>query len=175
MVQSGASWGKVVRSLLVVPHRPMSSQSNEPIYYNSTYRHGIDEKRRLQIPAKWRPAEGDFRFTCFLWPHGTNTEACLLVLPPDQMLALVQKLRTLSYGDAQTAALRRILGSRSDELVLDKSGRVCLPEAMAKGAGIRDEALLVGLLDRFEIWSPERYDAASRVDDSLLNEAFKLI
>lgn len=153
----------------------MSNQPNEPIYYNSIYRHGVDEKRRVQIPAKWRPPQADFRFTCFLWPHGSFQTACLLVLPPDQMQGLVQKLRTMSYGDAQTGALRRILGSRSDDLILDKNGRVCLPEPMAKAVGIRDEAVLVGLLDRFEIWSPERYEVASQVDESQLTEAFKLI
>ena len=35
--------------------------------------------------------------------------------------------------------------------------------------------MLVGLLDRFEIWDPERYQSASAVDDELLPEAFKLI
>jgi hypothetical protein len=38
---------------------------------------------------------------------------------------------------------------------LDKAGRICLPEGMARAAGIKDEAVLVGLLDRFEIWNPE--------------------
>ena len=40
---------------------------------------------------------------------------------------------------------------------------------------IGEEAMLVGLLDRFEIWDPERYQSASAVDDERLPEAFKLI
>ncbi len=46
---------------------------------------------------------------------------------------------------------------------------------MAKAAAIDKEAMLVGLVDRFEIWDPQRYLAASAVDDELLPEAFKLI
>jgi DNA-binding transcriptional regulator/RsmH inhibitor MraZ len=46
---------------------------------------------------------------------------------------------------------------------------------MARAAGIGKEAVLVGLVDRFEIWDPARYDAASAVDDQLLTDAFKLI
>jgi len=42
-------------------------------------------------------------------------------------------------------------------VTLDKGGRICLPEAMAKAAVIDKEAMLVGLVDRFEIWNPERY------------------
>jgi DNA-binding transcriptional regulator/RsmH inhibitor MraZ len=39
-----------------------------PTYYNSCYRHGVDEKRRVQIPAKWRPEEPGTELTVILWP-----------------------------------------------------------------------------------------------------------
>lgn len=149
-------------------------QPNEPIYYNSFYRHGVDEKRRVQIPAKWRPAEPEV-LTLILWPKGTMPEACLLVLPPREWEILVQKLKAMPYADPKTEALRRLLGKKSDRVTLDKGGRICLPEAMAKAAATDKEAMLVGLVDRFEIWNPERYEAASAVDDELLPEAFKLI
>ncbi|PYK98080.1 MAG: hypothetical protein DME19_13770 [Verrucomicrobia bacterium] len=151
-----------------------SNRPSEPIYYNSLYRHGVDEKRRVQIPAKWRPAEPEV-LTLVLWPKGTMPEACLLVLPPREWEALVQKLKAMPFADAKAEALRRLLGKKSDRVTLDKGGRICVPEAMAKAAAIEKEAMLVGLLDRFEIWDPERYRTASAVDDELLPEAFKLI
>jgi len=151
-----------------------SEEPSEPIYYNSFYRHGVDEKRRVQIPAKWRPARPEV-LTLVLWPKGTMPEACLLVLPPQEWVALVQKLKGMPYADPNAEALRRLLGKKSDRVTLDKGGRICLPEAMAKAAAIDKEAMLVGLVDRFEIWNPERHLAASAVDDALLPEAFKLI
>ncbi len=151
-----------------------AEEPSEPIYYNSSYRHGVDEKRRVQIPAKWRPARPEV-LTLLLWPKGTMPEACLLVLPPQEWLALVQKLKAMPYADPNAEALRRLLGKKSDRVTLDKGGRICLPEAMAEAAAIDKEAMLVGLVDRFEIWNPERYQAASAVDDELLPEAFKLI
>ena len=150
------------------------NQSSELIYYNSHYRHGVDEKRRVQIPAKWRPAEAEV-LTLVLWPKGTMPEACLLVLPPKEWQDLVQKLKAMPFADPKAEALRRLLGRKSDRVTLDKGGRICLPEGMAKAAAIEKEAVLVGLLDRFEIWNPERYETASAVDDELLPEAFKLI
>jgi MraZ protein len=149
-------------------------KSSEPIFYNSLYRHGVDDKRRVQIPAKWRSPEPDV-LTLILWPKGTLAEACLLVLPPEEWNALVQKLKAMPFADAKAEALRRLLGKKSDRVTPDKAGRVCLPEAMASSAGIEKEALLVGLVDRFEIWNPERYQGASAVDDGLLSDAFKLI
>jgi MraZ protein len=151
-----------------------SAQVSEPIYYNSLYRHGVDGKRRIQIPAKWRSPEPEV-LTLILWPKGTLTEACLLVLPPKEWTDLVEKLKVMPYSDPKAEALRRLLGRKSDRVTPDKAGRICLPEAMAQAATIGNEALLVGLVDRFEIWNPARYDSASAVDDQLLPEAFKLI
>jgi MraZ protein len=151
-----------------------TSDSIEPIYFNSFYRHGVDDKRRVQIPAKWRPA-AEIQYTLILWPKGLQQEACLLVLPPEEWGALVQKLKAMPYSDPKAEALRRLLGRKSDRVVLDKAGRICLPDAMAKAVGIEKEAVLAGLVDRFEIWNPERFEAASAVDEELSPEAFKLI
>jgi len=60
-------------------------------------------------------------------------------------------------------------------VTLDKAGRVCLPEAMAAAAGIKDEAILVGLLDRFEIWNPARHEKIKASDAVMAHEAFKLM
>ena len=71
--------------------------------------------------------------------------------------------------------LKRFIGSESVQVTLDKAGRICLPEKMATDAGISDEAVLVGLLDRFEIWSPERYERVKASDAVMAQEAFKLM
>jgi DNA-binding transcriptional regulator/RsmH inhibitor MraZ len=46
---------------------------------------------------------------------------------------------------------------------------------MAKAVGIDKEAMLVGLVDSFEIWNPQRHAQASAADEALQDEAFKLI
>ena len=151
------------------------ANANEVIRYLSSFRHGVDEKRRIQIPSKWRPSQPDVEFTLILWPNGGQSDANLLVLPPVEMNALVEKLRAMSFADPKASALRRILGRNSASVTLDKAGRICLPENMAKAVGIESEAVLVGLVDRFEIWNPERYETVNAVDSALSTEAFKLI
>ncbi|EEF60437.1 division/cell wall cluster transcriptional repressor MraZ [Pedosphaera parvula] len=151
------------------------TETNEVIYYNSLFHHGVDEKRRVQIPAKWRPSQPDVEFTLILWPNGAQPDACLMVLPPAEMAALAEKIRQMSFADPKASALRRLLGSKSASCSLDKGGRICIPESMAKAVGIDKEAVMVGLVDRFEIWNPERYETVSAVDAALLPEAFKLI
>jgi DNA-binding transcriptional regulator/RsmH inhibitor MraZ len=46
---------------------------------------------------------------------------------------------------------------------------------MAAAAGIKEEAMLVGLLDRFEIWNPERYEKVRASDAVMAQEAFKMM
>jgi MraZ protein len=152
-----------------------SDESVEQVsYYNSLYRHGVDEKRRIQIPAKWRPTKPGVEFTLVVWPKAKEGP-CLRALPPRQMAALMQDIQLMQNSDPSKVVLKRIIGSESEQVVVDKSGRICLPEEMAKAAGIEDQAVLVGLLDRFEIWSPERYEKVKVSDAIMAQEAFKLM
>ncbi len=169
-------WGVVGSSGWNSTAMPNDQASPPPIFYNSVYHHGVDEKRRLQIPAKWRPAEGQtVQFTVILWPATANKGSYLLFLPPEPMQRLMNTITSMPYSDPKADSLRRLLGKNSDTVQVDKAGRICLPEMMAKGAGIDRVAVLIGSWDRFEIWNPERYEATSKVDDGLAPEAFKLI
>ena len=156
--------------------RMESNEIAEPTYYNSTYRHGVDEKRRVQIPAKWRPAKAGTEFTVVLWPKAKEGP-CLRVLPPEEMAQLMKDLDAMPNSDPNKGILKRFIGSGSEQVAPDKSGRVCLPETMAEAAGIKanGEAVLVGLLDRFEIWSPERYEKVQASDAVMAQEALKMM
>lgn len=151
------------------------SENIERVYYSSTYTNAVDEKRRIQIPAKWGSKDTGVQFTLILWPSGIQENACLLVLPPNVWNKLVQKLEDMPFADPKSETLRRLIGTNSDRVVLDKVGRICLPEAMAKAAGIKKKAVLSGLVDRFQIWNPEHYEATEKVDGALRPEAFKQI
>ena len=150
------------------------SETTEPTYYTALYRHGVDEKRRVQIPAKWRPAKAGTELTLILWPKAKEGP-CLRVLPPQQMAKLMRDVDAMPNSDSSKVVLKRFIGSESVQAALDKAGRICLPEQMAKSAGISDEAVLVGLLDRFEIWSPQRFEHVRASDAIMAQEAFKLM
>jgi MraZ protein len=148
--------------------------NKEPTYYNSLYRHGVDEKRRVQIPAKWRPEKEGTELTLMLWPQH-QAGSCLRVLPPAEMAKMKADIDALSNDNPKKGVLKRFIGSESVQVTLDKAGRICLPDGMARAAGIKDEAVLVGLLDRFEIWNPARYENVKAADAVLASEAFKLM
>jgi MraZ protein len=149
------------------------TQNAGPTYYNSWYLHGVDEKRRVQIPAKWRPSAG-VEFTMVLWPK-PKEGSCLRVLPPKEMAELMRDIDAMPNSDPSKVVLKRFIGSESVQVGVDKAGRICIPEKMAKDAGITTEAILVGLLDRFEVWAPERYERVKVSDAIMAQEAFKMM
>jgi MraZ protein len=134
----------------------------------------VDEKHRVQVPAKWRPEEDHAELTVIVWPKH-QAGSCLRVLPPEEMARMMADLDAMPNGDPNKVVLKRFIGSESVQLTLDKAGRICLPENMKTVAGIKDEAVLVGLLDRFEIWSPARYENVKAADAVVAHEAFKIM
>jgi MraZ protein len=148
-------------------------QTVETTYYNSAYKHGVDEKRRVQIPAKWRPGTL-VEFTMILWPKSAHG-MCLRVLPRPEMDRLLREIEAMPNGDPNKLTLKRFIGSESIQVSVDKGGRICLPEEMATAADIKDQAVLVGLLNQFEIWNPERYQKVKASDAIMAQEAFKMM
>ena len=55
-----------------------------------------------------------------------------------------------------------VLGSTSTKLTLDKVGRLCLPENLTATAGISDKAQLLGRIDKFELWNPDKRTGVSQ-------------
>ena len=143
--------------------------------YNSLYRHGLDPKRRLQVPSKWRSEEGGDELTVVIWRQYNNVGACLRILPASEWARLRQTISSLPTGDPKKTALRHLVGSDSEQVVLDSAGRLLLPERMAQAAGLDGEAVMVGLLDYFEIWNPERYQQVRTFQEMQAQEAFKLM
>lgn len=153
----------------------MSSTESNIHVYSSIYEHGVDEKRRVQLPAKWRLENPDAQYLVVPWPKDGMKAAYLVVLPPEAVRTLHAKVKAMPYSDPRAQSLRRLLGGGSDTVTLDKAGRFCLPEGLAKAAGIDKQATLVGAMDLFEIWNPERYSGVKPTDEALAQDAVNLI
>lgn len=124
--------------------------------YLGFFRHGVDDKRRLQIPSRWRPSGENFELTVMIWT-AHEAGACLRILAPKQMRELKEKIANMPGDDPAKEELLHFIGKNSDKLPVDKSGRVCIPDRLAQEAGLKNEAVLVGLINKFEIWNPDRY------------------
>jgi MraZ protein len=133
------------------------------VIYSGQVLHSIDPSRRVMIPKKWRSDGAEF--WALPWPIAKKE--CLLVVPAARFHSVLERLSSMSLSSKSAALVERVIGGTSECLELDKAGRICLPEAMTAGVGIKDQALFVGRMNKFEIWEPERFKAASQADEAL--------
>jgi MraZ protein len=125
-------------------------QIEQPIFAGE-FRHAMDAKNRVTIPARWRRGEIDEFFSIL------NLEGrFLMVMPPAEFRRLAEKVEhDESLAPAERRRFIRQFSSRAQHVTSDKQGRIVLPDEQCKPLNLRSEAVLVGNYSRFEIWSPE--------------------
>ncbi len=132
--------------------------SSSKAIYVGLFRHNLDAKNRLTIPSKWRFA-GDEDEVYLAVPHPENYIA---VLPPAEMDRLYEKVAQMRLGDrAAQDFLHRFFAS-AHSIGCDKQGRIHVAPELAEHAGIGKEAVMVGTMTRFAIWSPEKWEVMNQ-------------
>jgi MraZ protein len=131
------------------------------------FRNTLDEKGRISIPAKLREVLED--------PSVVLTQGidpCLWLFPPAQWMTLSRKLmESSSLFNAKARLIqRRILGP-SQEVELDKMGRVSVPQSLREYAALNKECVILGISSYIEIWDAERYQAYLKDSEAEFREA----
>lgn len=116
------------------------------------YRHNLDSKNRLIIPAKFR----DQLPTSVYVTEWMND--CLAVYTEDKWLKMVEKLMKLPETSANSRAYIRHVSGKADECSIDGQGRILLPAFQIRDAGLKKGCVIVGAVDHFEIWAEDKYD-----------------
>lgn len=123
------------------------------------YNHTIDTKGRLIVPAKLREQLGsEFVVTKGMDGH------CLSVYPMKEWELLQGKLRSLPLNSADGRTVARYLMAGAALCELDKQGRILLPAVLREFAQLEKEVVLVGVLERVEIWNKQKWQDNSTDD-----------
>ena len=123
-------------------------------FYVGTYRHTLDAKNRLTIPAKWRFAGDDEQEVYLALPDPGGS---VMILPPIEVQKLYDRISALPFSDEKAQEFQLKFFSQAHQFGPDKQGRINLPEALLKRAGITGEVVLVGTLNKFHLWSADRW------------------
>jgi MraZ protein len=125
-----------------------------------TYEHSIDAKGRLFIPAKLRVDNATE--TRFILTQGL--ENCLYIYQPTVFNdILTNKLSSIPVKNQQDArAFKRMLLAGAQDVSLDDMGRLLLPRPLIEHAGLKKDISILGVGERIELWSAERWKAYSR-------------
>jgi MraZ protein len=132
--------------------------------FKGTYRHRIDAKGRLPVPAVFRRGLDTGSVVV------TLLDQCLAAYPPAEWRRLEQQLAALPAFGRQVRSLTRLLLSRACDCDLDSQGRILVPPALRAVAGLEREAVLIGALDRFEVWRPEACEQFLKESERLLDD-----
>lgn len=116
------------------------------------YRHTIDDKRRIALPAKFRRTLG--RKVVIT----RGLDSCLFVFNTAQWHSIVEKLNRLSVGQADSRAFGRYLFAGAAEVEVDGLGRILVPSELALHARLTGATVLIGVNDRCEIWNEKTWD-----------------
>jgi MraZ protein len=120
------------------------------------YRHNLDEKGRIAIPARLRYASvGEDE----VWVATKGFDRCLFVYPRGEWSEIVDKInQNLSLTNRDERSFIRMFISPANEQTTDKQGRIVLPPSLREYAGIQREVVILGAIKRLEIWSEENWN-----------------
>ena len=137
--------------------------------FTGEYRHSVDDKGRLAVPARFR-AQLDAGLVVSRW-----LDSCLAIHTKAGWDALAEKVAQLPITDANARRFSRFIFAGASETTLDGQGRVLVPAYLREMAGLASEAVVVGSRDHAEIWAPDTWQAYRREleDPAALAEAIE--
>ncbi len=113
-----------------------------------TYEHSIDAKSRLFIPAKLREELG----TTFYLTMGID--ACLAVYPQESWNVFTEKFASLPMTQSR---VMRPLFANAVKCEPDTQGRIVIPQRLRGYAGLEKDVVIIGVHNRAEIWSADKW------------------
>lgn len=135
--------------------------------FKGTYRHKIDAKGRLPVPAPFRRALAASGAQGLV---ATLLDRCVAIYPDAEWLRLEEQLRRLPAFARQAKALTRHLAARASDCSLDVQGRILIPPALRASATLAREVVVIGVLERMEVWSPRAWEEFLAESERLLED-----
>lgn len=115
------------------------------------YTHTLDDKKRLMLPKKFKDSLGKK----LVITRGLDN--CLFLYSDKEWAEIAERLRNLSFAQADTRGFSRFMFSGAAEVETDSTGRILIPEHLKKFAALKAKVVLAGVSNRVEIWDEKRW------------------
>lgn len=127
--------------------------------------HTIDSKGRLIIPAKFREILGNK----FIATKGLDN--CLFLYPENEWQNFEEKLKKLPVSQPNARSFVRFFFSGAAECEFDKQGRILIPVNLREYAALEKDVVVVGVMNRIEIWDAVKWKEYSIEAESNYEQA----
>ncbi|GKX29084.1 transcriptional regulator MraZ [Vallitalea longa] len=128
------------------------------------YKHSIDAKGRLIVPAKFRVLLGDTFYIT------KGFDKCLMVYTEEEWNKFIEKLNNNPMKKKDARRIQRFFIASANECTLDKLGRILVPSHLREHSMLEKEVILIGVSNRVEIWSRENWEEYNADDDIDISE-----
>jgi len=133
------------------------------------YKHTIDTKKRLALPAKFRQSLGK---TVIITK---GLERCLVVYTEKEWQVMSQKLGALPTSQLEARGFARIMLAGAMAVDVDRLGRILIPDYLKEYAGLKKNVVVCGLFNRLEMWDTTKWDTyKTKVEKDVGDMASKL-
>ena len=138
--------------------------------FRGRFEHAVDTKGRLSIPSGFRVeiqrrSERD--------PVLTNYGDHLALFPADEWETKEAELLDLSEFDTDAQDFQRYVVGDAMDCPIDAQGRILVPSLLRKEAELENKVIIAGVLNKVEIWNPERFEEKKRMTLMRLGEIQK--
>ncbi|MBN1687824.1 MAG: division/cell wall cluster transcriptional repressor MraZ [Candidatus Omnitrophica bacterium] len=121
------------------------------------YEHTLDNKGRIIIPAKFREIFKENFAEKFYITRGLDQ--CLFVFTEATWKTQEKKFRDMPFTRGESRHFNRLFFSGAVDVVCDKQGRILIPDYLKTYALIQEDVIIIGVSDRIEIWSKEKWQS----------------
>ena len=128
------------------------------------YRHTLDAKNRLFIPAKHREELGE----SFMIARSIR-DNCLKVYSMPEWDKYIEPILKMDRKDSEV--ILRTLHRNAAQVSPDAQGRIVIPPVLKAYANIEKELVTMGAMSKIEVWSKEVWDSPDN-DSKMETEDF---
>lgn len=120
------------------------------------FEHSVDSKGRVILPARFRDA---FARGGFL---SSNREGCVALWTPGEFERQMAEMLEGSKSDRDGRNRARVWAADSLDVEVDKQGRMAIPARLREFAQLETDVLIMGAIDRIELWNPAVWEERVR-------------
>ncbi|PZQ16361.1 MAG: cell division/cell wall cluster transcriptional repressor MraZ [Rhodanobacter denitrificans] len=122
----------------------------------------LDEKGRVAIPAAHREAVARVSGNRLVVTYNPFEHGCLWIFPEKEWERVRDEVNALPSVKAVHRNLQMKLVGAAAHVEPDGNGRVLLPASQRGAAGLEKKAVLLGMGNKFELWSEQAHLAKIR-------------
>jgi len=133
--------------------------SSIKLRFSGEYCNSLDIKNRVNIPAKFRKALDPVNDRTFVITRGFDK--CLTLYPIYEWNIVEQQLASLSSVRNRNRSFVRSIVRHASYAQYDRQGRIVIPDNLKSYSDIDKDVIIIGMINKIEIWSPNTIDKHS--------------